>query len=142
METKLTIVFDGKDVKITAVGGVAVAGGPVARVGFVLTEDPVPKPKRRAGESADDYAGRVALVLPDAVQVPAEYFAGVRDRCQEIAAGLEEILRHYATRAGMEHALLAAGQSPPGVKTLKVGGGLGPAADARPRKAVPKIGEK
>lgn len=133
---KLQITYD----ESTGTAAIAVAaytsvpGGPAARVAFDLTTDPVPPIKRREGESDDAYAARAAKHLPAAVQVPVEYFAGIAERCKDILEGLGDITAHHGQRAALEHALLAEGKTPPGVKQLKVGGSLGSIGGADAKK--------
>ena len=135
MAHKLQITFDATGLRVTASAAATAGNGPAARVGFDLTTDAVPQPKRRDGEADAEYSARVAKVLPDRVQVPEEYFAGLAERCKDILDGLTDVLAHHAGRAALEHALLAQGApAAPGVKQIKVGGGLGSVGGADPKK--------
>lgn len=128
MAHKLQITFDEATGALRVHVAAYTAAGdkaPVARVGFDLTTDPVEPPKRRDGEADDAYAARCAKHLPAAVRVPAEYFAGLKERCEGIIEGLAEITAHHGQRAALEHALLAEGKAPAGVKQLKAGGAVG-----------------
>jgi hypothetical protein len=132
---KLTITFDpAVGLRVAAAAGATAGAGPEARVGFDLTADEVPLPKRRPDEADDAYASRVAKVLPDRVQVPIEYFEALAERCGAILEGLADILNHHAGRAALEHALLAEGKAPAGVKQLKLGGKLGGGGSASGKK--------
>lgn len=133
---KITITFDpAVGLRVTAAAGATAGAGPEARVGFDLTADEVPLPKRRPDEADDAYAARRAKVLPDRVQVPADYFEGLAEHCAAVLEGVSHILDHHAGRAALEHAMLAEGKSPAGVKQLKVGGKLNGSGGASGKKA-------